>query len=203
MRFSSPFAVALAALLAVPVVASAAPPRKGGTTKAASAPSSSKELTIGGVVGAELGTLDGFMLRVDGEMPIQPLSPKISLSGVGSIGFSRMSKDVGGVEASWNVFSVIPTARFTMPAAPLIDVYGDAGLGLYYASFSSSWTNPLDGTVVDVSDSTTGFLMRFAVGGHYKLNPRTKLTAEIGLVPYFGDADTTNWTLAVGAMFAL
>jgi hypothetical protein len=100
------------------------------------------------------------------------------------------------------MFKIIPAARFTMPIAPQMSVYGDAGLGLYYGRFTSEFT--LLGTTTEVSDSTTNFLMRFGVGGFYELNPKTKLSAEISLLPYFGDeADTTNWTLGVGAMFLL
>ncbi len=204
MRIRSPFAVALAALLVAPVAASSAPPRKGGTSRA-SAPAAAaplgKDLSIGAMVGAELGTLDGFMLRVDGEMPIQAIAPKVTLSGVGSIGYSRLSKDVWLGDVTWNVLSVIPAARFTMPVAPQMTVYGDAGLGLYYGSFTTKTSLPAPAD--EVSDSTTGFLMRFAVGGGYALNPKTKLKAELGVVPYFGDADTTNWTLSLGVMFAL
>jgi hypothetical protein len=208
MRFRSPFAVALAALLAAPAVASSAPPRKTGTTRAAApaapAPAPmSKDLAVGGLVGVELGTLGGFMLRLDGEIPIQPLTPKVNLSGVGSIGFSRLSKDVWLGDVTWNVFSAIPAARFSVPAAPELTLYGDAGLGLYFGSFSMEQTFPAPLGTQKVSDSKVGFLMRFAAGGAYKLNPKTKLTAEIGLIPYFGDADTTNWTLGIGAMFAL
>ncbi len=206
MSFRSLFAVALAATLAVPAFASAQAKRG---TKSSAAParqasaSGTKQIWIGGLVGLELGDLDGFGFRVDGEMPLKPLSPKVNLSLVGSVGYSRLSMDLYLGDVGWNIFKVVPAARFTMPVAPKMSLYGDAGLGLYYGSFTMKQNFPAPIGTIKTDDSATGFLMRFGVGGFYDLNPKTKLSAEIGVDPYFGDADTTNWTLAVGAMFVL
>ncbi len=107
----------------------------------------------------------------------------------------------GALTAFGSAHNPDPARRFTLPVAPQISLYGDAGLGLYYGSFTSKWS--FFGTNYEVSDSNFGFMMRFGVGGFYELNPQTKLSAEISLLPYFGDVDTTTWTLGVGAMFAL
>ena len=201
MRPSSPFAVALAALLAAPVAASAAPARRFGTTRGAepaAAPAPfSRDLKIGGMVGLELGDLDGFTLRLDAEIPIVPLGSAGTLAGVGSVGYTRLTKTAWIGDVTWNVVTVIPAARFEGIVAPRVGLYGDVGAGLYTARFST------DTGVSTISDSTTGFAMRLAGGCFYELTPKMRLGAEIGFVPYFGKADMHDATLLVGAMFTL
>jgi opacity protein-like surface antigen len=202
MHIRTPLAVALAALLAAPLGAHAAPAKKPTTTRAqAGAPA--QNLSAGGFVGFELGDADGFALRFDGEMPFQKLSPQVALSFVGSLGYSRFSEEVGFIDASTNLFKIIPAARFTLPLNPQLDVYGDAGLGLYYFSSSFEATVPGFGTVDAGDDSGFGFMLRLGAGGFYKVNPQLKIGAELGLSPYFGDVDTTNFTIMGGVMFAL
>ncbi|HEY6099620.1 MAG TPA: outer membrane beta-barrel protein, partial [Anaeromyxobacter sp.] len=100
------------------------------------------------------------------------------------------------------IVKLVPAARFTLPINPQIDVYGDGGLGLYYYSFSTKQTIPGFITFTD-SGSGVGFVMRLAAGGFYKVNPKLKLGAELGLLPYFNKVDTTDFTIMAGAMFAL
>ncbi len=207
MSYRSLFAAALVALAALPTAAAAKPKRsetsRTATTEATTASStgSSRALSVGGLVGAELGDLDGFALRMDGEIAIIPLSPKVSLSGVASVGYSRLSEDVPVFDISWNMFKVIPAARLTIPAAPQISLYGDAGIGFYYGSFTSKWSAL--GVSYETTDSKTGVMMRFGVGGLYELNPKLRLSGEISVHPYLGDAEATSWTLGVGAMVGL
>jgi opacity protein-like surface antigen len=191
------FLAALAAALLVPALASA---------QAAA----SKQLSVGGFVGYETDDASGLTLRLDGEMPFQALSPKINLSFVGSIGYSRLGIDQS--DFKYNLFRIIPAARFTMPVNEQLSLYGDAGLGLYHARFSYEFVDyrwvgpgPYDYALAKdkVSDSTTGFLMRFGVGGFFKVNEQLKLGAELDLIPHFGDYDQTSFNILVGAMFAL
>jgi len=196
-------AAALAALLAVPVVSSAQA-KRGTAQKAQPAPAAAgtTNLSVGGFLGFETGDLDGFALRADAELPFQQMTPQVALSLVGSLGYSRFSEDLPFGDASWNIIKIIPAARFTLPVNPQIDVYGDGGLGLYYFSFSSEQTLPFIGRV-DADDSGFGFMLRLAAGGFFKVNPKLKVGAEIGLLPYFGDVDTTDFTIMGGVMFAL
>ncbi len=207
MHVRSLFAVGLAALLATPSMGSAQA-KKGTSSKApagrstAPAPAGSKALSVGGFVGFELGDADGFALRVDGEMPFQMLAPKVALSFVGSLGYTRFSQDVPFGDSSTNIVKLVPAARFTIPLAPELDVYGDGGLGLYYFSSSIDQNLPFVGRQ-EFSDSGIGFMLRLAAGGFYKVNPKLKIGAELGLLPYFGDVDTTEFTIMGGVMFAL
>jgi Outer membrane protein beta-barrel domain len=197
------FAAALAALLAVPSAGSAQAKR--GTRTQAAAPAGATApgaLTVGGFIGIETGDLSGFALRVDGELPFQRLSPQVNLSLVGSLGYTHFGKDIPFGTIRYNIVHVIPAARFTLPVNPQFDVYGDAGLGLYYYSGTAKTTVPFFGTVED-STSGVGLMMRFAVGGFYHVSPKLRLGAELGLLPYFNKVDTNDWSLLVGAMFAI
>lgn len=199
-------AAALAALLAVPAVATAQAKKRPASRPAAqpartqAAPARMQTLSVGGFLGYEMGDLDGLMLRFDAELPIQKVSPQLMLSGVGSIGYTRFSADVLGGDITWNVFKLVPAARLTMPVSPELSLYGDAGLGLYYGRSTLETTLPIIGTT-KVSDSTVGLLMRIGVGAFFKVNPKTRLAGSIELDPYFGDADTTNFTIMAGVMF--
>jgi hypothetical protein len=203
MHVRTPVALAVAALLAAPLSASAQAKR--GTSKAQTAPSTTPGagLSVGGFIGYESGDLAGLTLRLDGELPVQQLTPQIAFSVVGSLGYTHFSKDIPGGDLKFNIFNLVPAARFTLPVNPQIDLYGDAGLGLYYYSFTSTVNLPFGlGTAKD-SGSGTGIMMRIAAGGFYKVNPKTRLGAEIGIVPYFNKVDTTDFEIVVGAMFTL
>jgi hypothetical protein len=188
MKVRSLFALALAALL-VPAAASAAP------AKTAPASSPTQGLSVGGFVGYETDDLSGVALRLDGELPYRALSPQVNLSWVGSLGLSFLSED--NVDAT--VFKIIPAARFTFPVNPQLSVFGDAGLGLYYASLS------LDNVPAgfDDSDSEFSIMMRFGGGLWYQLNPQTRIGAAIEFDPYFGDFDQTTFIIQGGAMFRM
>jgi hypothetical protein len=54
--------------------------------------SAAQALRVGGLVGFDLTDGEsGLGLRVDGELPIQTIGPRIDLSAVGSLGFTRFS----------------------------------------------------------------------------------------------------------------
>ncbi len=211
MHARSLFAVVVAALLASPAAASAQAKRGSTAPRAQTAQPAAagpKALSLGGFVGWEMGDLDGFALRLDGEVPIQKLSPQVDLSGVGSLGISFLSHSVGGLDASATIFKVVPAARFTLPLNPQLSLFGDAGLGLYYASTSVEAqillpTFPPTTQIVKADDSSVGFMLRFAAGGSFLVNPRMKLNAILQLDPMFGDFDDATFTILAGLMYAL
>lgn len=205
MNARTPIAIALAALLAAPAAASAQTRR----TTRATAPrhtttsSTADALTVGGFIGFETGDLTGFALRADGELPFQQLSPQVKLSFVGSLGFTHFSKDVGAYGTlSFNLVKLVPAARFTLPLNPQFDLYGDAGLGLYYYSATAKTSFPGFPTV-EATSSGVSLMMRLGAGGFYKVNPKVRIGAELGILPYFGKVDTTDFSIMAGAMFAI
>lgn len=205
MHFRSFVAAALAATLAVPVLAAAQakkPAAKPAAQPMRAAPAQ-QGLSVGGFLGYEMGDLDGLMLRFDGEMQIQALSPQLMLSGVGSVGYTRFTADIPFGDITWNVFKLIPAARVTMPVSPELSLYGDGGLGLYHGRGTAKISFPgLPSS--SSSSSTTGILMRLGVGAFYKLNPKTRLAGSLEIDPYLsGDADTTNFTIMAGVMMDL
>ncbi len=212
MKLRSLFALALAALL-VPVVATAAPaPRAAPAAKTRSVESASPmdNVTIGGFVGYESDDLSGPALRLDAEVPFRALAPQVNLSWVGSIGFSHLSKDVGGygVSADWtaNILKLIPAARFSFAVNPQFTLFADGGLGLYYASQTVeavAW-DPFNGYYkVSGSKSETSLMMRIGGGAWYEVNPKTRIGASIEFDPYFGDFDQNTFVIQAGAMFKL
>lgn len=202
MHVRTSLALALAALLA-PVAASAQAKTQAKTqTTRSGGYGSPDSLSLGGFVGFETGDLTGFALRLDGEMPFQSLSPEVKLSGVGSLGFTHFGQDVPFGTLTYNIVKLVPAARFTMALNPQFDLYGDAGLGLYYYSATLKTNMPFFGTV-EASSTGVGLMMRLGVGGFYKVNPKVKIGAELGLDPYFGKVGTNDWTIMAGAMFAI
>jgi hypothetical protein len=161
----------------------------------------------------------GLALRFDGELHQRPLSPGVGFSIVGSIGYSHFS-DEGGYydyyfdydsrwETSVGVFKIIPAARFTFGRSQAIRPYVDAGLGLYYASWSYSETAyvgyPYYGNVSsEFDDSEVGVLLRLAAGLTFQVSPGLSLGGEIGVTPYLGDyADDSTMSLMFAAQFRL
>jgi hypothetical protein len=203
MFVRSLLAVAVAALLAGPAHAQT---KKTTTTKAAAPAASTapaKQFLLGGWIGYEMGDLDGLQLRVDGEMPFMKLAPKVELSFVGSVGYSYLAADEGfaGVEVdlSAHVLKFVPAARFTFPVAPQFKLFADAGLGLYYAS----WSADSNVSFYEYDDSTLGFMLRLGGGGMFQVNPAVSLGASFMIDPMFGDYDDTTFTILAGAMFRL
>jgi hypothetical protein len=181
------FAAALAALVSLPNAALAQRASTRSSTSGASA------LSIGGGVGFEFGDLDGFGLRADAVLPLQQLTPQVSLGLVGTFGFTHFGEDFGPFDLDWNVFKVVPAARFGFNVTPQLSVYGDAGLGLYFANASIDSDDPFFDT--SESDSEVGVVMRFAAGGLFAVTPKLQVGAELGLNPYFGDVDDNTVSL--------
>lgn len=198
MKVRPLLAVALAAML-VPAVASAQR-----TAAKASRPAAgpTEGLSVGGFLGYETDDLSGLALRLDGELPFMALSPQVNLSWVGSIGYSRLTDDVGGADLVANVLKIIPAARFTFPVNPQLSLFADAGLGLYYASMEVDFPAPFN--QFDTDESEFSLMMRFGGGAWYNVNERTRVGAAIEFDPYFGDEfDQSTFIIQAGVMFRL
>jgi opacity protein-like surface antigen len=202
MKARTLLAAVIAALL-VPAVATAAPAKPAARSAARSSGGSQLQgLSIGGFVGYETDDLSGLSLRADGELPLTALAPQVNLSGVGSIGYSRLSDDLGfGFDFTANILKIVPAARFTFPLNPQFSLFGDAGLGLYYASWD------LDVPTVfgkrTVSDSEFSLMMRIGGGAWFHVNEQTRIGAMLEFDPLFGDLDQNTFLVQVGAMFRL
>lgn len=192
----TPLALLAALALALPGLASAQ--ARGGARP--------QLLQLGALIGFEDGDGDaGLALRLDGEIPFQALAPAVQLSFVGSLGFSRWNFSPGffsDLDATLNVFKFVPAARFSFGRSPTVRPYVDAGLGLYYASFSVEQRDAF-GRVFRASDSDVSLLMRFAAGLLFQVSPGFSLGGELGLTPYFGDVDDDTFSLMFAAMFRL
>jgi opacity protein-like surface antigen len=164
----------------------------------------------------------GLALRVDGELAQRPIGNGVSLSLVGSLGYSRFSDEGGaydffyGYDARWEqslgLLKIIPAARFTFGRHPRVHPYADAGLGLYHASWSYSGTTIVDVPTYpywaavsdDFEDSEFGIVLRLAGGIAFEVSPGLSLGAELDVMPYVGDmVDDTTLSLLFGAQLRL
>ncbi|HET7827135.1 MAG TPA: outer membrane beta-barrel protein [Anaeromyxobacter sp.] len=180
-------ALAAAAALALPGAASAQARRPAGGTG------------FGILIGFEDSKYDnGLALRLDGEIPLQSVSPVVRLSLVGSLGFTRFSFNpgfFGGESETLNIFKVTPALRFTFGNHPLIRPYADAGIGLHYARISAPCAFDQFGNVDTCSDSDVSAHLRFAGGLTFQVSPGLGLGAEVDLIPYFGKVDDNTFSL--------
>ena len=127
----------------------------------------------------------------------------VGLSLVGGLGYSHLSESAPSIDVTANILEIVPAARFTLPVNPQLTVFGDAGLGVYWASVSSDVDfGPLVG-VRSTSDSELGFMLRFGAGGVLALNPRTKVGLQLVLDPMFNDYDDTTFTILAGVTYRL
>jgi hypothetical protein len=105
---------------------------------------------------------------------------------VGSLGYSRLTWRPGyGVEGTAHVLKVVPAARFTLPVARAVSLFGDAGLGLAYVSTRIDL--PASFAAADVSDSTFNLMLRVGLGAWYHATERLDLGILLELDPIFGD----------------
>jgi hypothetical protein len=202
MKARSLLAVVLAALL-VPAAALAAP--RSAPAKA-SAPTTSpgiEGLSVGGFIGYETDDLSGLSLRLDGEMPFRALAPQVNLSWVGSFGFSYLTWETFGADLSASVIKLIPAARFSFAVNPQVTLFGDAGLGLYYASVNLDIPDSPFKDAFEDELGGLGLMMRIGGGAFFELNEKTRLGAMLEFDPYFGDFDQSTFLVQAGAMFRL
>lgn len=155
-------------------------------------------LRVGALVGIERGDLDGLALRGDAEVDLQRLAPRAVLSGVGSLGLSRVSEDFAGYDVDATVLRLVPAARFRLDLSPGIGVYGDVGLGVYLASVETDFVAGADGDDTDV-----GLMMRFGAGGYLWAADAVRFSFELALAPHFGDYDDTVFSVMFGAMIPI
>jgi opacity protein-like surface antigen len=192
-----PLAVAVAFAAALPLAASA-------QTRHAAASSSGTQLGL--LVGMEDGRGDtGLALRLDGEFPMQTLSPAVRMSFVGSIGYSHWSYSSGffaNESASLGIFKLTPALRFSFGQSATLRPYADAGIGVHYARFSVRTTDAFGRTFTDTATDTSLHL-RFAGGILFQVSPAVALGAEIDLIPYFGDVDDNTFSLLFQASFRM
>lgn len=155
---------------------------------------------IGGLIGPEFADGDtGLGLRFDGQMPITDLAPSLRLDGVLSIGYSHFSESNRFFEVSTNILKLVPAARFVVPVAPQFGLYGDVGIGIYYAS-----TNVEDRQLgFDDDDSGGGITMRFAGGAFFDVTERLRIGGELGVNPFFGDIDDNTVSMLFSLMYRL
>jgi len=196
------------------IVAAAAVLLLGATAQAQgrSTPRGSSGLTNAGVLlGFEDGGPEsGLALRGDMEFMPTRIAPNADLSLVMSLGFTRFSDsfyfgpDDYREEWSWNLFKLIPAARFSFDVAPRFGLYGDAGLGLYVGTFSFERDFRSYGYSEDYSDTELGVAMRLAAGAKFLVTPTFELGAELGVNPYFaGDYDDSTLSAMLLASFRL
>jgi hypothetical protein len=160
-------------------------------------------LRLGGLLGLEFGAGDtGLALRVDGEMPIQAVGSGATLSGVLSLGYSRLEDEGRNFDWTTNVVKVVPALRLTFgELAPQFGLYGDAGLGFFYQS--TNWRDRRSGAP-DQDDSGVGLALRFAGGALFDVSDRLRLGGELGVNPYFGgDLGETTVTLLAALTYRL
>jgi hypothetical protein len=156
------------------------------------------------------GPESGLALRGDVEFMPTRIAPNANLSLVMSLGFTHFSDsfyfapDDYREEWSWNLFKLIPAARFSFDVAPRFGLYGDAGLGLYVGTFSFERDFRSYGYAEDYSDSELGLAMRLAAGAKFLVTPAFERGAELGVNPYFaGDYDDTTLSAMLLASFRL
>jgi hypothetical protein len=155
-------------------------------------------LHLGLLIGPEFASGDtGIALRGDISTALTHLAPNLRLDGVLSLGYTHFSFGPRDFDATANIVRLVPAARFLIPVAPAVTLYGDAGLGLYFGSLS--FGNRFNRS----SDNLVGLNMRFAGGALFDVSPTVRLGAELGVNPYFGDFDDTTTTLMFAAQFRL
>lgn len=191
-------AVVVAAMFLFAASASA----QDGRTDATTTPADTA-MRAGVLGGFEFEDDTGFGLR--GDLELMPLSRlgngTLKLLGIAS--WTHFSQDEGGIDATTNVFRLIPGVRATFPLQDRLGVYADGGLGIYHARLSiDDVFIPGFGDVDGRDDSETSLLVRFAGGGFYEVSETLRVVAEIGLLPHFGDFDITPFTLFGGVSFA-
>lgn len=202
----------LAVLVALPVAASAQSSRAAASASPAASARPSSQVSMGGLIGYETGTFDGFGLRLDAELPLRRVQPKLTMSGVGSIGVTRMAQEWGYGDWDTTVLKLVPALRFTLPASPQLSIYFDGGLGIYYAKttydtrvYAGYWyLNAPVYAYGRYSGSSTGIMMRVGAGAALQVSPQVKLIGEAALNPYLGgDVGSSTFSLMFGAMFSL
>lgn len=201
MRSQRCRALALVALLATPGTGIAR--ERGDASAPATSPAAvaaaPDALSLGALVGYEWGDqVDGFQLRLDGELPFEQLSPTVKVSFVGSAGFTHSTYGIAGLDLTVNRLKLVPAARFTVALDAAVSVFADAGLGLHYTSVTWNF-----GNLGRTTDSGIGLMVRLGVGGWYRVSPRTRILGALVFDPTFGTYHESSVALLAGFMYQL
>jgi hypothetical protein len=145
------------------------------------------ELELGVLAGYEAANVAGLSLRLDGAFPVLDLGPKVWLSAVVSLGYSRLSDRIGFMDLKADVVKLVPAARFTVPLGARFSVFADVGFGVAYVSAHLASANPAAVTVTAPSDRSVNAMARAGVGAWYQATPRLKVGAMAEMDPVFGD----------------
>lgn len=154
-------------------------------------------MLVGGLLGFDEGDLDGGGFRFDAELGLQRLAPAVMLAGVGSIGYSHLSFDHPDFTQRFDLFEVVPAARFLVPLGSQLGVYGDLGLGLYWGRLHTR--DYFLGYRAD--DTLVGLAGRIGAGGYIWASDQVRFGLDLALHPHVGDYEDTSFTAMVGVMF--
>ena len=165
-------------------------------------------LRVGGFAGYETDDVSGLSIRADGELPIRDLGPQLRLSGVGSLGYSRLTEGVRFGELTSNVLKLVPAARLSVALGPKVSLFGDLGVGLALVSARTATSVPFFGNS-STSASSVNVMMRFGAGAWYHLSAQVDVGAVLELDPILGDyayagaRSQTTFLVLGGAMYRL
>jgi hypothetical protein len=171
---------------------------------------------VGPGLGIELGMGDqdytAVKVRIDAERPLQRLSPRTTLSFVGSFSASHPSGEetvplvvdplfgvLASTEVQWdaNVFELVPALRLIHAATPKVSFFADGGVGaVYTAARGQVTTSVLPGQDLAVVEDGLGGVVRLAGGLVLAPSPNVRVSLEaIGLHVRFGDGPGTAFNL--------
>jgi hypothetical protein len=174
------------------------------------------EWRVGPGLGIELGMGDqdytAVKVRIDAERPLQRLSPRTTVSFVGSFSASHPSGDetvplvvdplfgvLASTEVQWdaNVFELVPALRLIHAATPKVSFFADGGVGaVYTAARGHVTTSVLPGQDLAVVEDGLGGVVRLAGGLVLAPSPNVRVSLEaIGLHVRFGDGPGTGFNL--------
>lgn len=186
----------------------AAPAKKSADSpRYAVAPSSSGSeigsIAIGGNLGLDFGGNGygtGFRIQGNGYYTLLELAPKFMLDLGGDLDFIYNGCSQAGISCHLTTFEIVPTARFRYHLMPQLSLYGDAGLGLAFASATVD-TSALPGGG-SISTSATGGVFRIAGGVLYQIGNQLYLVGEpMGLNFYFYDGSAFHYSIQVGVQY--
>jgi hypothetical protein len=203
--------------LAVAAVLSAlalAPSRADAAPQAAYAGRNQWSLLLGFEDG---GGATGLAVRGDLEFVQRRLAPAVGLSIVGSLGYTRFSRDGGnwnyyyGYDDRWdwsiNLLKVSGTGRLNFGNSAFVHPYAEAGLGVYYAGLSGTHVvyDPYWGDYIrqDYDDSEASLLLRLGGGVSFQVSPGFALGVDAGVQSYAGDIADNSFALMGSATFRM
>lgn len=165
-------------------------------------------LRVGAFAGWEGADVSGLSLRGDGELPLRDLTPRLRLSGVGSLGWSRLTQGVPFGDLTSNVLKVVPAARLSLAVLPRLSLFGDVGAGLAWVSARTAVDVPFFGRS-SASTSSVNLMMRLGAGAWYHVGEQVDVGAMLELDPIFGDygfrgaRSQTTFLVLGGVMYRL